>query len=295
MNGRIRFTKITIAVLLMVILALSAGCQNPKQENSLPDFEPGTLTITGNGVEHPIKYKAEELKSLQEALASECYSNVNNVGTKNYCVGKGIQFSYLLKKAGIRDTAQTITIMGSDGYTAVFTREQLEEQRFYFPGLMEGSEEEAQEVPIILAWEYQEGTSDLSKAKSDGLCLLIGQTGLNDVVVPAYVKDVVLIEASTSEPGQWETVCASPAPGKVEEETDIVLSHPEQDYVKMYYTMDGSTPDAKSFLYNPSTSYFKPEMNRPIAIDQDVIIKAIAIGFGKRNSPVAVFEYDVQE
>ncbi len=295
MNKRVGFTKLLLALLVMAIFIYSAGCSNQKQTgtgHNLPDFKPGTLTITGNGVEQPIQYTVDQLKSLPEAMVGECYSTVNNVGTKKYFVGKGVQLSYLLKKAGMRDTAQTIMVMGSDGYSAIFTKEQLEQQRYYFPGLIEGSEEEAREVPVILAWEHQEGEQDLGKARSGSLYLLLGQTGLNNVVVPAYVKDVVLVEITTADPGQWDRVSAELASGKVEPGTDIVLSHPEMDSVKIYYTMDGSTPDERSLIYNPGTSYYKPELNRPITIDHDVIIKAIAIGFGKKDSPIAVFEYD---
>lgn len=46
-------------------------------------------------------------------------------------------------------------------------------------------------------------------------------------------------------------------------------------------------------VYNPSTTYFKPELNQAITVNQDVTIKAIAVGFGKDDSQVAVFEYDI--
>ncbi len=298
MNKRLKLTKILFVLFLMSIFIYSAGCLNQKPADTglnLLNFEPATLTIRGDGVEHPVHYTMDQLMSMSEALVGECYSTINNVGTKNYFVGKGVKLSYLLQKAGIRENAQTIKVMGYDGYTAVFTREQLEQPRYYYPGLMEGSEEEAKEVPAILAWEYQEGEQDLSKVRSGSLCLLLGQSTLNNVVVPAFVKDIVLIDISVAEAGQWDAVSAHPAAGKVEPGQDIALTHPEMDSVKIYYTIDGSTPDEKSFIYNPGTSYYKPELNRPIVIDQDMIIKAIAIGFGKENSPVVVFEYDVKE
>jgi hypothetical protein len=296
MNRKQRAAVILLAVLL-VIIALAPGCL--KQESSAPnpaEFKSGTLTIRGKGVEKTLEYQAEELKSIEEARASESYSTVNNVGTKSFFRGEGIKLSYLLQAAGIRESAQSILIMGADGYTAVFTREQLEEPRFCFPGLAEGSEEEAREVPVLLSWKTQEGSKDFDLAARGSLCLLLGQTGLNNVVVPAFVKDVVLIDVSTEQPGQWDAIIAIPDPGQIKAGTDIVLSHPDMDAVKIYYTTDGSVPNEKSSIYNPSTSYFKPEMNQPIAIDQDTVIKAVAIGFGRNNSPIAVFEYyDVQD
>lgn len=299
MNRELRTTKILITVLLMIGLALLTGCHHQKPvatslETERPDNRPGILIITGNGVEHQTRFTLTELKNMEEALSGECYSTVNNWPAKKYYVGKGVKVSYLLKKAGIKNTAQMIIVRAADGYNATFTREQLEEKRFCYPNLLEGSEEGAREVPAILAWEHWEGTSDLSKATSGNLCLLLGQKGLNDVVTPAYVKDVITLEVLTTPPGQWGVVQAEPAPGKVKQGTDIVLSHPEQDRVKIYYTIDGTTPDDKSLVYNPSTTYYQPELIKPITVDKTVIIKAMVIGFGKHNSQVATFKYDVE-
>lgn len=295
------------AVLLAACLSLVAGCQDQKREmnpqtagvapvsagqtgNSGGD--PATLTITGNGVEHETRFTLDELKSMEDAMASACYSAVNNWPAKKFIVGKGVQVSHLLQRAGLKEDAQTIVFRAADGYNARFTREQLEEVRFCFPNLKQGSTQGAVEVPLILAWEYQEDTSDLSKAVSGKLRLLAGQASLNDVVTAAFVKGVTTIEVTTEPPGQWSAVRAEPAPGKVKTGTEVVLSHPEQDLVKIYYTLDGSEPDMQSLLYNPSTTYFQPDLIQPIPVDQPVIIKAIAIGFGKQNSQVATFQYE---
>jgi len=298
------------AVLLIACLSLITGCQDQKRETTPqtagiapgstgletgnPGGEPDMLTITGNGVERETKFTPDELKSMEDALAGACYSAVNNWPAKKFIVGKGVKLTHLLQKAGIKEDAQTIIFKAADGYNASFTREQLEEKRFCYPDLLKGSAEGAVEVPMILAWGYQEDTSNLSEAASGKLRLLFGQTGLNDAATAAFVKGVTTIEVLTTPPGQWGAVRAEPAPGKVKPGTGVVLSHPEQDLVKIYYTLDGSEPDAKSLLYNPSTSYFRPELNKPIQVNQTVTIKAIAIGFGKHNSQVAIFNYDVE-
>jgi len=64
--------------------------------------------------------------------------------------------------------------------------------------------------------------------------------------------------------------------------------------VKIYYTLDGTVPDCNSLIYNPSTSYFQPELTLPITIDNTVTIKAIAIGYGKENSDVSTFQFTVK-
>ncbi|MDF9409021.1 chitobiase/beta-hexosaminidase C-terminal domain-containing protein [Pelotomaculum isophthalicicum JI] len=306
------FKKIGLITFLLVIgLSLLTGCQgqkrevNPASAGRAPESQVNqaagkagsgevVLTVKGSGVEHETKYNLDELKSMTDALAGECYSTVNNWPAKKFFVGKGVLVSQLLRKAGIKDEARTITVTAADGYNATLTREQLDEKRYCFPNLQKGSAEGAREVPAILAWEHQEGASDLSKAVGGNLRLLFGQKGMNDVVTAAYVKDVATIEVSTAPPGRWDVVGAEPAPGKVKRGTGVVLSHPGLDRVKIYYTLDGSTPDIKSLVYNPSATYFQPDLIKPIPVDKPVTIKAIVIGYGKHDSQVATFKYDVE-
>jgi len=298
------------AVLLVVILSLLTGCHSQKQATNSnapgtatestaqtegkPDRGQVVLTITGNGVEHETKFTLTDLQSMEGTPAGACYSTVNNWPTKKFFVGQGVQVTQLLKKAGIKNDARTIIVRAADGYSVTLTREQLEEKRFCYPNLLKGSTEGAREVPAILAWEHQEGTSDLNKAVGGNLRLFLGQKGLNDVVTAAYVKDVANIEVSTAPPGQWDVVQAQPAPGKVKRGTGVVFSHPGQDLVKIYYTIDGSTPGVNSLLYNPSATYFQPDLNKPVPVDKPVTIKAVVIGFGKHDSQVATFKYDVE-
>lgn len=286
-----------IVILLAVSLSLLTGCQSQKEDEppAAARIEPGVLIITGDGVERECRFTHDDLKNMKDALADACYSAVNNWPAKKFIVGKGIQVTYLLQQAGIKEDAQTITFRAADGYSARFTREQLGEKRFYFPSLIKDSAAGAVEVPMILAWEYQEDTTDLSKAAGGKLRLILGQTRLNEVVTAAFVKDVAAIEVSTAPPGRWSVVQAEPAPGQVRRGTEVVLSHPEQDLVKIHYTIDGSDPDKESPVYNPSTTYFRPELNKPVPVDKPVTIKAIAIGFGKYSSQVATFKYDVEE
>ena len=297
MNRQSGISKVPSAVLLILCLTLLAGCHSPQQPGSGNDWQteiiPGTLIITGNGVEHPTRLSLDELQEIEEARASACYSAVNNWPARKFMVGQGIKVSYLLKKAGIKDEAQTIIVRAADGYNAAFTREQLDEKRFCFPDLLENSEKGAQEVPAILAWEYRQGR-DLTKAITGNLCLLLGQKSLNDVVAHAFIKDVVMIEVLTAPPGQWAAVQAETAPGRIKGGTEILLSHPDQDLVKIYYTIDGSTPDRRSLVYNPSTSYYQPDLTKPIKVDNDMVIKAIAIGLGKHDSEAATFEYEAE-
>ena len=296
MTKKRQFTiaKILMVVLLVLGLSLLTGCDQEKQESGQLESTPGFLVITGNGVEKQTKISLAELKEMKEATVGVCYSVVNNWPTKKFAVGKGVKVTYLLEKAGIKNDAQTIIVWARDGYNATFTREQLEEKRFYFPNLLNDSKAGAKEVPAILAWEHREGTNDLSKATGGDLCLLLGQKGLNDAAAPVGVKDVVNLEVLTTPCDQWSAVQAQPAPGKVKAGTKVVLEHPQQDAVKIYYTRDGSLPDENSCVYNPSTAYFQPDLTKPIEVNESVTIKAIVVGFGKNKSPIATFTYEVE-
>lgn len=301
-----------VALLLVIILSLAAGCsqQKPATDETKPPErladragqgaggsggEQPYLTIRGDGVERETQYTLEDLKSMEEALAGACYSTVNNWPVKKFFVGRGVLVNQLLQKAGIKEEAQKIIFMAKDGYKITLTREQLEGKRFSYPALLQGGTQGARDVPAILAWEYREEADDLSEVVPGKLRLLLGQQGLNDVVTAAYVKNVIAVEVLTAAPGQWEAVQASPAPGPVERGAEVVLSHPEQDHVRIYYTTDGSMPDVyDSMVYNPSASYFQPELNKPLPVDGPVTIKAMAVGFGKRDSQVTTFSYEIR-
>lgn len=297
MSSKQRRTKGMLLLFLLIALSLLSACgpvKNNGENNPGSEYKSGIVTISGSGVEQEISFKLDELKRMEEAHVNASYSAVNNWPAKKFFVARGIELSYLLEQAGIKTNAETIILTAYDAYYVTFTRDQLEEKRYYFPKLLKGSEEGAEEVPAILAWEYGEGIDGQARVYGGKLTLFLGQKGLNDVLAPAYVKDVVRIEVLAESPGQWDMVQAQPEAGKVEKGTEVVLKHPMQDMAKIYYTIDGSTPDVNSIVYNPSTSYFQPELNKPITIEESLIIEAVVIGPGKYNSRVASFAYEVE-
>lgn len=253
------------------------------------------LTIKGVGVGHETTYTLSQLKSYPEAQADVVYSAVNNWPTAKFFVGKGIKIADLLKLAGIKAEAAEVIFKAKDGYKTTLTLEQLLDKRYCYPNLLEKSMNGKQEVPAILAWEHKEDCNDLKKAIKGDLRLLIGQIGINDPVTPVCAKMVCEIEILTDPAGQWADITAQPAPGKIAKGTGIVLGHPDQDRVKIYYTTDGSDPTVQSPVYNPSTTYFQPDLIKPVTVNQNTTIKAMAIGFGKNNSKVAVFTYEVAD
>lgn len=287
--------KILIAFLFISAILYLTGCQIlPENKKSETIYESGTITITGDGVGKTINLTLDELKEMDSKVVSYTYSCVNNWPIKKFFVARGIPINHLLQLADIKDTAQTIMVKAADGYSAFFVREQLEEIRYYYPKLLEGYKDGYEEVPALLSWEYSEGTNNEHQIVSGKIGLFLGQKGLNDVNTVAFVKDVVVIEVLTTPSSQWAEVQAEPASGKVELGTEVFLHHPEQDFTKIYYTLDGTNPDENSLVYNISTSYYQPDLIKPIIIDESITIKTIAIGLGKTNSEISTFEYVVE-
>ena len=64
------------------------------------------------------------------------------------------------------------------------------------------------------------------------------------------------------------------------------------DQVKIYYTMDGSEPTVHSAVYNPSTTYFQLQLIQPLPVQGPMTVKALAVGFGRYDSGVAIYEIE---
>lgn len=248
------------------------------------------LTISGNGVNKTSKWSLEELKGMKSSYVDAIYSTVNNWPTKKFVVAKGIDIQDLLSQSGMKANAKTIKVQASDGYYATFTKSQLLGKRYYFPGLLNDSKAKSKEVKAILAFEYKEGTTDLSKTKPTELRLVIGQVGLNDMNTMASVQKVSNIIISTDDTGKWEIPNIRSISEKSENENQVEIMHTFLDKVRIYYTLDGSEPNYDSLVYNSSTTYFQPELIVPIKVSGNATLKAFASGFGKEDSEVATWK-----
>ncbi|MEN6462689.1 MAG: chitobiase/beta-hexosaminidase C-terminal domain-containing protein, partial [Syntrophomonas sp.] len=250
---------------------------------AIPD-EDTKLTITGDGITNTIYLSMKDLKGMQGGYTEQCFSTVNNYPTRNFAVGKGVSISYLLEKAGIKSGARSIQIEASDGYKALLTRDQLLGKRYRYPGFLSGSTANPVEVKSMLAWAFGEGKS-MSKATEGELRLVIGQQGLHDVNTAVSVQMVSKITVSTKDTGSWNKAAAIVANGQ------ITLNHDALDQVKLYYTLDGTEPNQFSQVYNPSTTYFQPDLIKPIPVNGSGFLKVKAIGYGKRDSEVLTYAY----
>ena len=253
---------------------------------SLPDKPTADtiLTIGGDGISKPVYLSLADLQKMKDGYMEQCFSIVNNYPTRKFTVAKGINLIYLLEQAGIKNTTRSIQIEASDGYKATLTRDQLLGKRYRYPGLKSASTANPMEVKPMLAWAFAEG-QDFAKVKEEELKLAIGQQGLNDVNTAVSVQMVAKITVSAKDNGRWGKAAASLADGQ------ITLQHDAMDQVKLYYTLDGTEPNAFSQVYNPSTSYFQPDLIKPIPVSGSGTLKVKVIGYGKNDSEVLTYAY----
>ncbi|HRW13011.1 MAG TPA: molybdopterin-dependent oxidoreductase [Syntrophomonas sp.] len=263
-----------------------APSNNGQTSFSLPEKSAADtiLTISGDGIKKPVYLSLDDLKKMKSGYIEQTYSIVNNYPTRKFTVAKGIDLAYLLGQAGLKSTASSFLVEASDGYKVTLTRDQLLGKRYRYPGLKSASIANAAEVKPMLAWASAEG-QEMNKAKEEELRLTVGQRGLNDVNTAVSVQMVAKITVSSQDNGRWAKAAASLIDGK------ISLQHENLDQVKLYYTLDGSQPDEFSQVYNPSTTYFQPDLIKPIPVSGSGTLKVKVIGYGKHDSEVLTYAY----
>ncbi|MEN6348435.1 MAG: hemoblobin-interacting domain-containing protein [Syntrophomonas sp.] len=266
------------------------------------------VTITGDGVNTETTFTQADLEAMTQVQAQ--YSAINTYPTKKLYVGRGVKLADLLTAAGIKDDARLITVTATDGFSMTFTKaELLEDTRYYYPGLKEnaeydgwvaGSPDGAVAVDAILALSNADGTSFDNLSTGNAPVLMIGQRWITEQTANAFVKYVGTVEVSTATPEKWENPAATPDSGTIAEGTQVTLSTSDMNEDSIYYTTDGSDPTFASSMYNwikkrwwSSRSDDLATINHPISISQDVTIKAVAVGFGKEDSDIVSFTYQV--
>ena len=265
-----RLTRLAFAVFVVAALLLPAVSAAAEAE---------TLTIKGDGVEHEVSYSRADLEAMKGAIEQHCYSLANNFPTEKTEYINGVPLKYLLEQAGLKDAAQMLTFTASDGYKREFTvQELLYAPRYYFP-----QTGEKQPVPVIVC--LKSSPSGFDKLEAGELRLVMGQRARGEQTNPWFVRYLSVIEVSCEKPAQWPAVTFNRVSGP--SGVTLQLLHESSDLVKIYYTTDGSEPTVGSEMYNVSTSYYQPELNKPLLIDKTTVVKAVAIGAGKEDSAVS--------
>ncbi len=297
------FNTILLSLLALLVLASSALVRPGTASADI------SVEITGDGVTTPTVISQVYLESMPQVQA--VYSTINTWPTKKFYAARGVRLVDLLKAAGIKDEARTITVESSDGFKMTFTRKELlEDTRYFYPGLKDnheyfgyipGSPDGAIEVDTILALTSAEGSDDpgLMTGKEAPL-LVMGQRWVTEQTNSVFVKYVKSIEVSTAAPVKWESPKADPAGGTVAAGARVELSTSDMDGDNIHYTTDGSDPTYKSPMYNwikkrwwEDRAEELADINHPVDVNRNMMIKAVTIGFGREDSDIVTFEYKV--
>lgn len=286
----INYLLLSFVIICCVLLTCACNDGTVQQEKVKSNESEKAVLVTGSGVTQETRLTLKEMLELPDARFEHAYSTINNWPAKKKYAVRGVKLAAVLQAAVVKDEAKCITVKGKDDFEWSFTREQLlDTPRYYFPQITSGDPAGAQPVEPVIAYEYLEGSDNLSEARADDLCLIVPQADVNEQTNHAFVKGVREILVGVEDPGKWEKAGVFPQAGNIAAGDTVKLQHKELGKVKMYYTLDGSTPDEKSALYNPST--YQPELNKPIKIEQDTTIKVLVRGFGKYDSDIAEFRY----
>ena len=260
----------------------------PSATSATPDG-PVVLTIFGGGVSAESEWSLKDLQSMRDGYREYTYSTTNNWPRYGHTVAHGVSLPYLLQQAGINANAAGLKLTATDGYYALFTLDQVFGARYAYSSHSASGSSGAVAVEPVIAWEWGEGS-----VRPENIRSFFGQSGPCDVNTSSFVQNVCKIEVLTNSPGSWSSPEASIASGSVSPETELNFIHDSMDVVKIYYTLDGSEPSYNSAVYNPSTSYFQPELTVPIILQESVTVKAFAAAYGKDRSAVVVFEFVVE-
>lgn len=287
-----------VLCIVIIIMLICSGCSNnemsAKKSGKNSDSKSSTQLIVKTDEQNKdIIYDLSEFSSNKNNTYSHIYSTINNWPSVKFYAAKGVKVSSILNRAGLLDSAQSVTFKSQDGYECTLTKEQLEQKRYYYPKIQsDNSTEGAEPTEIILATALVEDSQDLSSIEGTKPCLIFGQSNPFEHSNPAFVENVSEIIVSTKQPEQWEIASTFPQQGMISKGEKVKIEHPNMGLVKIFYTLDGTEPTESSYMYNPST--YQPELNVPITINQDTTIKVLVSGYGKRNSEVTTYHFKVK-
>ena len=310
--------RFVIAFTLTLLMVLGQfGFMNTHWE---AHANPRTITITGAGINNPgTTFSRDQIRGIVGNLPQRdvLYSTVNTWPTKSWYRGQGVRVMDLINAAGgLKPEATMVRFISNDGFITTFTIDELfNTPRYRFPNFMStgtaghipGDPSGAVLVEPMIAHRSfnSQDISDMSDndffSVADTLHLLYGQRYVSEQTNAMFSKWVTQIEILTTPIPKWNNPTANPPAGEVPAGTSITLNSQFNDLEKVHYTLDGSTPDMNSPMFNwiasrwwASRQDVLSSINRTIGpLETNTTIKAVVIGPGRLNSDVMTFEYQI--
>ncbi|MEG0662888.1 MAG: FN3 associated domain-containing protein, partial [Anaerovoracaceae bacterium] len=260
-------------------------------------------------------YKGEQLFSemtnsrLQSITKLEGQQHYQYAGYNTYPTWKtfkndqGPTIAGIFKSAGIDIEAieadQQITFVGADGVKSSFTKEQLFADRYFYPNGKEGTEKGS--VGGSLAQEGKVNVPATLNLNNEGGTLQYGQRLPNEQTVDGFTKYIAqggkIIIGDKAESWTAITGISHVSGTTVTPGTKISLDLPPANgEAKVFYTLDGSTPNAASTMYNYQANRWGGSKNEIVLNEEgEVTLKVVVINRGKKDSGVSTFNYTVKK
>lgn len=250
----------------------------------------GLLCITGDGIRQETVLTREQLEAMPQVR--KVFSATNDFPMDLPVAVEGVPLQALLDSAGIKEEAQLLSFIGTDGYWTDFTREELlQQKRYIFP-----DRTEIEPVVALQRAERSDDFADMDTAYTPVLC--VGQRAATEQTLLTFVKSLQTIRVKTEPLQRWEPPAAKIidpdsrqrkpiSGGEVSKGAQIVLTGDPK--TKIYYTTDGSEPDLDSKIYNLHGCGPMAGQDEPIMMTADTTIKAKGVWPGKLDSETAVF------
>lgn len=282
-----------------------------KQDSSLQVFSfsvGNALTVTVDGKTAKAYHLADDVLSGFEAETFS-YSGYNTFPSLSFKEDvEGIRVESIIRDAAGKEISDfsgnsTITFTGSDGYTSVFTVDQLfGSERYYFPNAASGTNNTGGKASPA-AYEGKQPVPAIISVSGDNT-LLIGQTAPNEQNFPQcvdYMLDLAFIDINTAPASR----CAVPAPSIasgsiVSPGTVIKFPMPAKadSRDKLYYIVDpapGEVPGpGEAFYYYGAFHWPQKLINPPVLrANGKHTISIVLTSYGKQDSPVTNLTYYV--
>ncbi|MCL1805552.1 MAG: S-layer homology domain-containing protein, partial [Clostridiales bacterium] len=199
------------------------------------------------------------------------YSNVSGVDIWNLLAGAGLA----------PEDDSEITFFASDGFSTTLKISDLTTARYFFSS--DGVR--GDQVPPVISFD------------SSGGRLYFGQLAAQEQTAFAFAQMINRIVIGGTAGTNGTPVADPPSGSTVNEGDPIVLSTPSgSGNAKIYYTLDGSTPDMDSPMYNISGQDANPPLYVPEGLAGGTFtITARIIGLGRFDGDIVTFTYDVAE
>ena len=306
-----RLLSIALALTLVITMCFgSAGIAETYASDS------GQTLSVYDGDKLVKKYTLDDLKAIAEKEGNIQYKfSGYNRNPSFYTFGDenayndvkkvyGPTVAGILADAGVPYTDdQLISFQAADGLVESFIAGDFFKERYYFPngkidvpykGTVPGEENYAGAqtvVPVI----------DLHRSDDWDTVLRFGQTAPNEQNNAAFIKYIAdggSITVGDVQTEAWESITsANYNSGEILPETELQFNIPTKmigKKVAVYFTTDGTEPYHGDAIYN----YDKYGSVQEIVLPEDectVTYKFKAVGYGKLDSEVTTFTYEVKE